>query len=268
MLGKMIKYDLLFGFKKYMFMTALTAALLITALIARAFDNDFINGLFTGFAVIASVAFFVLFVVISVQHLYTQLCSRESYLSYTLPVSPHTLLLSKLITISLWFVYMSALLLLFWGLAVFQMVLYESGMSFSSLIDIIRQQFEMAGGTNFTQIAVLFTAFILLSTISNLPMISWCVSLANVPALKERGLGVAAGIVSYIALNSSVGFIPIAIFALKEKISGHSFVSTELFSDGMVLVSDFLWIYILFSIAATAGFYALTIITMKKQRSI
>ena len=263
MLSKLIKYDIQYGARKYALMAALTLGLLIMAGTGRLLGSNVMVGLGIAFAVMASVAFAVVYVVISVSHLYTQLCGRESYLSHSLPVSAHALVLSKLICILIWGVVTVLMLAVFWLVGVELIFLRPGGQSliaaFREFISVIQpEEWDLVRRYAPLAVAVLITA--ILKSVTEFGL---CVSLTNIPSLKERNLGILAGILSYLVGTQTLGMISLVIYGLLEKLRGGAF-RVETADEAMRFM-----IYLVISSAIfTAAFYTLTIRITEKHKSI
>ena len=108
MLGKLVKLDLRFAYKKYLAMAALLIASgIFLPWIADVSQAVGIMGVFViGFVVIA-----VLSIVLVFQSFSHNLFGTEGYLMHTLPVKPWQLVTSKLITTFVWFNLMVAAML-------------------------------------------------------------------------------------------------------------------------------------------------------------
>lgn len=264
MLGKMIRYDLRFGAQKYAMIAVLTAGLLLMAGVGSLIRNEIITGLAIGLAALASVVFVVLYVVISVQHLYTQLCGRESYLSYSLPVSTHTLLLSKLICILFWGFVTAIFLVVFWLIGVEFAFLRPEGQSFAAIWQAAKDAMppDFAGSGIFTLVGVLMVV----GAFQQVAQYAFCVSLVNVPALKERNAGIAAGVVSYLIGGQIIGSISLLIYWLIQRVQypERAFMQINTAPE----ITQFLIFFMVFSAIMTVVFYFVAARLVDKHRSI
>lgn len=268
MLGKLIKYDVRFGAKKYAFMAAMTAALLIVAVIAYAVNIQVVSGLFIFLAVIATIAYAIMYLVVSVQHLYRQLCSRESYLTYSLPVSPHSLIQSKLIAIVFWGVVTSVVVILFWLVAVNGMILSREGLSLGSIWDTATNYMRGEAGIELSPFVAQVLVMGVLQFGMNVCLMAFSVSLANVPFLKERNWGVAAGVTGFIVLTNIAGLTPVFIWWLIEKIGGSDIFAITSGPQVNTMMSGLTWISAASYIVFAAVFYFLTVRMVDKHRFI
>lgn len=112
MLGKLIKYDILADWKKYVIVYAATLLLSIMTFILEkcvsAVQNnafliiidDFISAAFMVMTIATSLMVFVF----AVMRFYKNLVRDEGYLMHTLPVPTWQLIASKLITVYIWFI--------------------------------------------------------------------------------------------------------------------------------------------------------------------
>lgn len=103
MLGKIIKLDLKFAYKKFF---AMAGILLFFGLILPLIKSEVIKA---GFIMVLSAVMLIVVVMsiyLIVQHFNKNLFGPEGYLMFTLPVKSYQLLLSKLITTVIWFNFM------------------------------------------------------------------------------------------------------------------------------------------------------------------
>ena len=105
MLGKMLKYEVMITAHYFL---PLFAGALLFSVIYRLFGNVFsnalnwISGLLIFFEIVLIIALAVMTVVITIQRFYKNLLGSEGYLMFTLPVSTHYNILSKLLIAMLW----------------------------------------------------------------------------------------------------------------------------------------------------------------------
>jgi hypothetical protein len=105
MLGNLLKYELK---GTAHFFLPLFAATLVVSIIIRLFSGLFgrglywISGLLIFIEVLLMVALAVMVLVITIQRFYKNLLGSEGYLMFTLPVSTHHNILSKLLAATLW----------------------------------------------------------------------------------------------------------------------------------------------------------------------
>ncbi len=272
MLGKLIKYDLRFGFKQYMFMAALTLALILGGVIGIAVGNDTIAQLFIVFAVLATIAFFVMYAVISVMHLQKTLRSRESYLTHTLPVTGNQLMFSKCVTIVLWGIFTTALVTLYWFIAVDRMTLASQGTSFAmmwqTLSDTVGAEAIKAIQKGMWEIAGLT----ILSFIEKVTLILLCVNIANMPVFKERNLGVVMGIVAFIVVSTAVSWITLGAIAVTTSSVAipQGTMSVDMLDIGKVsaIISSISLITAIISVIFSIASYFTSVYLINKQKSI
>jgi hypothetical protein len=263
MLGKMMKYDLMFGAGKYAFMAALTAALLIAAVAASTLDNMLIMGLSIFFGIVATVVYAVMYLVISIRHLATQLCSNESYLGYSLPSSSHTLVLSKLLCIFIWGVVTLLLVVFFWAVGIGGIALSQSEISLGELWGEIGNAMRMAG-VNFGAIISFISWTGLTSSLMSLALLGFCVVLCNVPFLKERGIGIVTGVVGYFVLQTALNYVIARGVALFFNPNNFVYNNTDIITDIGAMTAYFSIAYT----AAAVGLYFLTVYMVDKHKFI
>jgi hypothetical protein len=264
MLGKMMKYDLMFGARIYAFMAALTGALILITVGTQAIDSQFIGGVSLFFAIIATVVYAVMFIVISIRHLSTQLCSNESYMNYCFPASTHSLVLSKLLCIFLWGIVSLLLLIFFWSVGIGGIMLAQSEMTLREIWNTIVTETSRMGIRNIGNILSTLSWVGLASSIMSLCLLGFCVTLCNIPFLKERGIGIVTGVVGFFvlqyAINNIINSIATVIF---------NNMTLDIFDYGFVteLRTPVIYISLAYMVAAV-GLYFLTVYTVDKHRFI
>lgn len=112
MLGKLIKHE--FRATGRIMLPLLGAVLVLSplaGLVIRGFDRErfegffkFLGGIFVGIFFMAVAAICITAFVIMIRRFYSNLLQDEGYLMFTLPVSTHALIFSKLIVSFVWFV--------------------------------------------------------------------------------------------------------------------------------------------------------------------
>jgi hypothetical protein len=245
-------------------MAALTAGLILLTVTTMTLNVDFLAAAAMFFAVIATVVYGVMYVIISIRHLSTQLCSNESYMNYSLPASSHTLVLSKLICILLWGIVSLLLIVFFWIVGVGGIMLAESEMSLSEIWNAIVAGLGRAGIRNISSILSMVSWIGISLSIMSLCLLGFCVTLCNVPALKERGIGVVTGVVGFFVMQYT-------IYNIISSIVGAIFrnVDFDIFSSDFIysLRAPAICTSIAYMVAAI-GLYFLTVYTVDKHRFI
>ena len=104
MLGKLLKYDIKFGYRQFFIMGG---AMLLTAVLLRILDFDWVNS-FTMITLLPFVYFGIgiACIVLVYQNFSRNLLSNEGYFMLTLPVKRYKFIVSKLITSMMWFNFM------------------------------------------------------------------------------------------------------------------------------------------------------------------
>ncbi len=153
MLGKLIKHE--FRATGRIMLPLLGALLVlspIAGLIMRALDRGqlknlfrFLGGAVVGLFFMAVAAVFVISLALMVRRFYSNLLQDEGYLMFTLPVSTHSLIWSKLIVSFVWFVVSVVSSVIF--IAVVVAVSY-AGADFSGAISFLRELTRLVGGWN------------------------------------------------------------------------------------------------------------------------
>lgn len=267
MLGKLIKYDLMFGAKKYAIMAALTAAFLAVAAIGATLESELVFGLAIFLAVIATVVYAVMYIVISIRHLSSQLCSTESYLGYSLPTSTHTLVLSKLISIFIWGVVTTAIIVFFWVVGIGGVALAQSEISLGDLWNEMVRSMQMAGigEGGMSSIVSLLIWMGITASLMSISLLGLSVAVCNIPFLKERGIGTVTGVVGYFVLIFAINF---AFGKIGEIFIENGAELNQLLQNFSPYVDSITIFYSIASVIVAVGVYFLTVYTVEKHRFI
>ena len=83
MLGKLIKYDLLFGAKRYGALFMLLCGTWLSGLLVSMIGNTYLNGMFMWMNILMSIFFIGAYIITSLQFFYQSLSGEESYFNYT-----------------------------------------------------------------------------------------------------------------------------------------------------------------------------------------
>ncbi|GHV37091.1 hypothetical protein FACS18949_17170 [Clostridia bacterium] len=267
MLGKLIKYDLRFGAKTYAFMAALTAGLLLIMGAGRLIKSDVLFGLFFAFAIMASLAFIILYIVISVRHMYSQMCGSESIMGYTLPVSPHTLVLSKLVSLLVWAAATTALMVAYWFLVIDLMFLRPEGRSLAEMFRVAGEFLEANGFPLEQGFWTALIALMIIGVIQFAVTLSACTAIANIPALKERGAGVAVGVCTFIFGGQIVYTLLMLIYG-----AANSGANTQWYEaldmNTVAEITNYLTFYCAVGAVISVVLYFVTVWLVDKKRSI
>lgn len=269
MLGKMIKYDIMFGAKKYGIMAALSAALIVVAVAAASLNSEMVLGISLFLAVVATVVYVVMYIVISVRHLSTQLCSNESYLGYSLPASAHTLVLSKLISILIWGVVTIALIIFFWVVGIGGIALAQSEITLKELWEGIISGFKQLGmnENGISSMLSMVTWICITASLMSVCLLGFSVAVCNIPFLKERGIGTVTGVVGYFVLYYGISYALSKIGNLFN-INDISYDFMDSLSGFDTAIRSFGVFYSIAFLVVAVGFYFLTVYTVDKHRFI
>ena len=153
MLGKLIKHE--FRATGRIMLPLLGAVLVLSPIagtIMRALDRGqlknvfrFLGGAVVALFFMAVAAVFIISLALMVRRFYSNLLQDEGYLMFTLPVSTHSLIWSKLIVSFVWFVVASVSSVIF--IAVVTVISY-AGADFSVAISFSRELTRLVGGWN------------------------------------------------------------------------------------------------------------------------
>lgn len=149
MLGKLIKYEFKSTAKWFLPLYAFTLIMApLTRLLISSpiFENSYLHGISTLFATLYGLSIFAIAVItffLIVFRFYKSMATEEGYLTHTLPVTPTTLITSKLISSVLWtilavIVAVLSLVILFFQPTDFQLLIH----AFSSDMKLVMEEFQ------------------------------------------------------------------------------------------------------------------------------
>lgn len=257
MLRKLVKYDLLFGLKRYGVLFLLLCGTWISGLVVSLINNSYLNSTFLFINIIISVLFVGAYIINSLQLFYNALSGDESYLNYTIPTNTVNLVLSKLLTIWAWGAAMAGALGLTW-VSLYYTLLDKMGFDFKIELEILGPIIKMG-------IAQVITLSCLLA---------FSISIFNTPKLKITNSGMAVVAVVAYVLTQILGVFQVGLFILWEYIANPDllqvFLSNELSSNEqeMMILDTMQNVMILSSLLLIPLFFWLTVRTVEKRRSI
>ena len=196
MFGKLLKYDIRAGAKAYSLMFIILAVLAAVTGLACLIDITIINGFVFTTAIIGSVACAVVVIVATIKQLYAQMCGKESYLTYTLPVGTAAVVLSKIINIIIWVVLAVAGVCLYWFLY-HKICSADIKMTLDSLITKLSN--SGVGSLLFTVMGM--------SVITSAFLVMLSAGIANIPSLKNRNAGVPIAVAAWYLISQTLGLI-------------------------------------------------------------
>lgn len=256
MLVKLVKYDLLFGLKRYGVLFLLLCGTWISGLVISLINNSYLNSAFLFINIIISVLFVGAYIINSLQLFYNALSGDESYLNYTIPVNTVSLVLSKLLAIWFWGAAMVGTLILTW-VSFYHTLLAKMGIEFQIKSEILDPVINMG-----------IAQFIMLSC-----LLAFSISIFNTPRLKVTNSGMAVvAIVSYV-LTQAVGVIQVGLMALWQYIADPE-VLKACFNDSftpaqeMIFIDTMQNVMIVSSLLLIPLFFWLTVRTVAKRRSV
>ena len=259
---KLISYDITVGAKKYFMMTALLFALFIGAIMTSAAGIGIISGFFIMMAVLGSVAYSIVYVIISIMHFHSQLIGKQSYLSHTLPVSAAPLVISKFIAIFIWGFFTAATLFIFWSLFI-TVIDPGNGENIRAFIGQINDaMYVYYGIDNFTRLMiwVFLSNYLFMAALMGV-----FISLINVPFFKNRNIGVAVAVIGIIAGSQLIGVFQLLLW-LFVNIDGFAAVLNDDITGSALL--NLFDITIITNITAALPLFALTVYIINKHRSV
>ena len=256
MLGKLIKYDLLFGMKRYFVIFLLIAGTWITGLIVSCINIDTLSSMYIAMNLLLTVLLFGAYFITSLQFFYNSLSSGESYFNYTIPVKPFSLVISKLLVIWMWGAVLTGAIILTW-LSLFKTMLTPMGVAF-----------EMPREYTSMLVIMAVTQVIMQSC-----LLAFAISILNVPRMKTSGSGIVLVAIIAYAMTQVVGFIQLGIYALVQFIREPE-VLKGMFSDSLIpsqeieLLKTMQYSIGISSMVFAVIFVALTVRTIEKRRSV
>lgn len=262
---KLMKYELRCTARIMLPVYALTLVLggmcaLFYALSNR-YESDFVdvfNGILIFVFITSVIAALVLSGVIMVYRFYKNLMTDEGYLTFTLPVSTHAILLSKLLTAVIWSVATALCALASVFLATFQVedIWADFPQAWRELLWITELSSARA-----VLFALELAVLLLLSSVASYLLFYAAISLGH----SFSNHKILLSVVFYFAFTTGLRTLT-SVFAL---IGGVNLLPEEaIFWDVDALLNGMLMISIGFSAIEIAGFYILTYFMLKKRLNL
>ncbi len=191
MLGKLIKYDLKSTYREFVgIFMAMLLGVTIIPLIFKYVNNQMIN-LIAGLAAFAIVIAVVVIVISSLFQLFnTNLFSKQGYLSRTLPVTSRDIVISKLITSSMWIVLTGIV-------SIFSLLLLSAMLGDGSFKELLAINFIPSGKIGFS--ILLVCLLIVAGCIKEMSKLFMSCSISHLKAFHR--FRIPAGILSYFILS-------------------------------------------------------------------
>jgi putative effector of murein hydrolase LrgA (UPF0299 family) len=241
MLGKLLKYDLRQIYPRFLAMLLIPFTLTILALFARFNAKGWPAVLVVTLGTIGVIVALTLYITFTISYTHKALVGKQSYLTFTLPVSTDQIALSKILLAFILGVYTVALI---------AYTIYIPVVKLSLPIALRDGSLEVTGASGVNGFVSLvvgsISASAVIQSLATLPIVLCCVCLANVPFFKYRNIGVAAGIIGYIAFNYILGgvemllmlphFISLNPGKLQSAIQAASTIKNIAFSTNVVMI--------------------------------
>jgi len=256
MLSKLIKYDLLFGLKRYGVLFILLCGTWLSGLAISLVGNSILNGIFLALNIIVSILFLGAYIITSLQFFYKSLSGDESYFSYALPVKTVNLVVSKLAVIWMWGAAMAGALVLIWA------SLYHAMIAPMGLV----QEFP----PGFLEPLILCVVF---QFIMESCLLAFAISIHNTPRLKSANAGIVIVAVAAYVMTQIAGILILAVTCLWLYLSSPDIFSA-MFADALspgqelLLIQSIRNAVVASSAVLSPLFLWLTVRTVEKRRSI
>lgn len=263
MFKRLLKHHLKSTWKEFNISFATIIILgLFLALAIRSRNEVFI--IITGITFYASfIALTILLVNFHIKLFYSTTYGKQGYLTFTLPISTHALIISKIVAVLLYSIGFAISIIL--SLVMFLLVLEPE-----VLKEIAPALLEMS--TLFTKApgaTILFTFYGIIATLSTYVMIQFACAFANTSTSSKSKVGLVILILWGIGVATSIiaSFDPINLYFTINFETGKlglKYMLDAALSDGAVLP---LWLLIL-EIGKMVGFYFLTVYVIDKKIEI
>lgn len=258
MLGKVMKHEI--KSTSRLFLPLMAGFIIVTILCRFAFESsssvflqnnrvlDLIRVIFMTLYFIYIVALFVMTSVFIVIHFYKTMVSDQGYLTNTLPVKTSTIINGKLLTAVMWEI-VSGLLLI---LSIF--TFFIGNISMSDLQEFFRDcQTLMEEAAQYVNLPLLITEFTIGAIVSLLsgPLMLYAAIALGHLFRKHRVLW---AVISYLGIYVIMQILSSVFFG----ICGYSSPSYYSGDYAARTMENYMMFSVIFSIACTAGFYAIT----------
>ena len=258
MLNRLLKYDMLFGLKRYGILFVLLGGIWLSSLAVSLIGNTFLNGVLLTMDLLMSALFLGAWILTSIQFIYNALSGNESIFSYTIPVKTVSLVFSKLAAIWIWGTATAGALTLIW-VSLYHALMVPMGMIFPA---------EEMAGTLGALICMGIAQYVMLSC-----LLAFSIGIFNTPMLKAVNAGgLLVAVVAY-ALSQIVGILQTGALALWLFVADPGLLNA-LVNDSLApgqettLVNGMSAVIVGSSIVLALLFFLVTVRIVEKHRSI
>ncbi len=197
MLTKLMKYDFIISYKKYIIMTLVLLASLATAIFAEIIDVNWLKQFSFFISILVIIVYLTLYIIVSIINGYSQMSGKESYLTYMFPVSPQKLVFSKILMALLWGFYILITCIIFWF--IYGKINADIAKLFSNIKDIITNEL----GTSVYLLSFYLISFFILQIF----IICFWICITSLPTLRNKNLGLPVAIIGGYVGNQLIGLL-------------------------------------------------------------
>lgn len=261
MLGKLIKYDLRYAARSLLIVFSIFIGLALVSLTFVASDIDLSFRIIVAvLALPLSIVLGVMYIVTTVQFYYKSLFGKEGYLTQTLPVRSEMLLLSKILTALIWGAACLAIC------ALYILAITVANVPTDELTDSIRR---ISAQIHAGDVLSLF-AMALCSALESLTCILLCCSIAAIPALKDRNMGIPGGILAYFVIGLLTGQVTsrITVHYYQAVYPFDSGLTSQIVDDARRLLLQFFGTSSLLSLGFAILFFIAAAYLMRKHKAL
>lgn len=227
MLSKLIKYDIRAGWRDFVgTYMAIILAVLILPVIFKYPGNEIADAI-AGSIAIAIIIGTIVMVIINLFTIFnTNVFSKEGYLTMTLPVKSHQIVISKLLVSAMWIVLTGIVAII--GLIIFTVLM--NGVQIAGFTEAIKYMMSILGGQSILAVILIIIALIA-SVVKEIAKLFLACSVAHLRQLSRFRIPV--GILSYFAFS----WLEVAILEILSNIIG-LFVNSDEIVRQINLIND------------------------------
>ena len=197
MLIKLIKYNLYTAKSRYFMLMSINLGMMLLSISLKVFGSDTINNFMISMSVFVSVVTVIISFIFILMEVFGKICGNESIFIFTLPAKTKQIYFSHLVSSLLWILFMIAFFILFWMIWVLLLFSPMLKTLVFAQISAVIQSFYFAKMLLFLGIVAIYYLCIILL----------CAAIVNLPTFKNKNLGMATGVISWIVISQLSGLI-------------------------------------------------------------
>lgn len=263
---KLLKFELLQNYRSYLgFFGVFLALCLVVPVSNNVINSELFNAIISSVLVFLGFGITIGLMVNVARSYYQSMFGKAAYLTVTLPVSTHQLILSKLLGSLIWLTISG--FILFLGFVLFMVVSLE--VPFDAIINGIKEVFQLIGHFFQTITAEGFLdlikvlAYFITGSLSSILLIYMAASLASTSFVRKHRVLVA--VIIFFLVTAITGAITSNVLDMLVR---NFTYSMSIYQDGIYLFNDYVLQTILVNVISIIVYYTVTYFAVEKKIEI